>query len=105
MVRNYIIRDELYPEETRLECGISQQTCIMLEYDWVAKEEYATSRQNGILFQEDLLYTNVTIKETDYLMVYVADIELALRLAQRYVDESDKNYSVIGVDSSYSVFD
>lgn len=107
MVKHYIIRDKLYKEEERLENGISQQVCINLSCYSKPVNLYATHRENRFLVQDECLYENKRIKEYSKLIIYVLNEELALKLANRWINEpsqKEREYEIVDVDKYYSVF-
>ena len=107
MVKHYIIRNKLYNEEERLENGISQQVCIDLSHYSKPLNLYATHREGRFLVQDELLHENTKIREHSKLIIYVLDEELALMLANRWINEpsqKEKAYEIAGVDKYYSIF-
>lgn len=108
MVKNYIIRNDLYEEEVRLEKGLSQQVCVMLKYNCKPTDIYETHREGGLLVQDNMIYEKAVLNGFDYLIVYVSDDEVALKLAERWIEEEKhkgKKYSLVGVDYTFSIFD
>jgi len=108
-VRHFIIRNDLYADEERLETGISCQIAIYVDYGYPNADIYEVDYQKGILKQGTLIN-----KKTDQrsglisVIFYVYDEQLALELAQRWVNEEKQkkqDYRVIGINKSYSVFD
>lgn len=107
-MRHYIIRNNLYDEETRLEEGISQQVCVDVSYYKKPVDVYSAHKENGFLVQGDLIAKNIIHKSHAKLIVYINSDILALELAQRWCDEAEqkkKGYHVFGIDKNYSVFD
>lgn len=108
MVKHYIIRDKLYKEENRLEVGISQQVCIDLScYSKIPMNIYSAHREGKILVQYDIISENKRMKKYVKLIVYVKDEKLALKLADRGINETtqkEKDYKIVGIDKYYSVF-
>ena len=107
MVKNYILRHQLYKEETRVENILNQQVSIIVEYDCKPMDIYSASRNNGLLVCGELIQKNVIKKGTSYLNIYVKDEKLALELAERWANEpkqKEGNYRVYGVDKYYYIF-
>lgn len=109
MVKNFIIRDELYSEENRQEYGISLQVCVVLDHIYNKKVMYyETSKQNGLLVKGKVLHTDVPLQGTERIIFHVRDQEIAMKLAYRWCEENstvEHKYTVIGVDNYFSPLD
>lgn len=108
-IRHILIRDELYPEEERLDKGISQQVAVYVDYAYPKADIYEVNDQKGIFEQETLIKKNA-VQRSGLISVlfYVSDEKLALELAHRWVNEEiqkKQDYRVIGINASYSIFD
>lgn len=108
-IRHIIVRNELYPEENRLETCISQQVAIYVDHVFPKADIYEVNYQRGILDQGILIKKNA-VQRSGLISVlfYVVDEKLALELSHRWVNEENQtkqDYRVIGINHSYSVFD
>ncbi len=108
-IRHMIVRNELYPEEERLETGISQQIAVYVDHAYPNADIYEVNYQNGILEQGTLIKKNA-VQRSGLISVifYVSDEKQALELAKRWVSEDNQkkqDYRVIGINQSFSVFD
>ena len=54
-IRHIIVRNELYPEENRLETRISQQVAVYVDHAYPNVDIYEVSYQRGILEQGTLI--------------------------------------------------
>jgi hypothetical protein len=108
-IRHIMIRNELYPEEIRLETGISQQVAIYVDHAYPNSDIYEVNYQRKILEHGTLIKKNAAQRSGLISVIfYVLDEKLALELAHRWVNEENQNkqdYRVIGINHSYSVFD
>lgn len=108
-IRYIIVRNELYPEEERLETGISQQVAVYVDHAYPNADIFEVNYQKGILEQGPLIKKNADQRSgLISVLFYVLDEKLALELAHRWVNEEKQkkqDYRVIGINHSYSVFD
>lgn len=96
MVKNYIIRNELYHDEIHDENTFRQQKCVILEKQRQAHIDIKGER------------VKVIVKDSYYFIAYVDSDEKALEIASRWIQEDSQkedNYSIHGIDHYYSVFD
>jgi hypothetical protein len=108
-IRHIIVRNELYPEEERLETGISQQVAVYVDYSYPNMDVYEIVK-NGKLIEEGPLIKNNVPQRSGFIRIifYGVTDEVALELANRWVLEEEQkklDYKVHGVDKNYSVFD
>lgn len=96
MVKQYIIRNEIYHDEIRFENRFNQQRCVILE-----KQRHALVNINGE-------QVKVIVRDLYYFIAYVKSDEKAIEIATRWItEERQKNneiYEVKWVDSNYSIF-
>ena len=107
-MRNFIGRDHLYDEEYYNKEGLSQQVCITVNYKHKHHELYEVERQNGLIISTNLIGKDIVSTKSGNIIFYVRDEELALELAKRWIKEEKskrKEYTLRGVDSTFSVFD
>ena len=84
------------------------QVCIIMRYDDPPMDLYETIVHRGYIEQGSLIKKGYIGHSYSKTIFYVRDPALALELAQRWANEEPqrlKNYRVIGVDNSFSVFD
>lgn len=106
MIKHYIIRTQLYEEETKLDFGISPQIAVVIEHIYnKCVNYYEAERTKGYISKGDLLHAKVPLQGTEKLIIYIQDEELAMKLAKRWCVENtneDHQYKVLGIDKNYS---
>ncbi len=109
VVRHYTIRNELYKEEFRPDKGIPQQVAVLVNHAYPNMNIYETIQHKGFIETRDIIQRNAPQRSgLIHVLFYVQDEELALKLAERWVNEEEQrkqDYRVIGIDRYYSVFD
>jgi hypothetical protein len=108
-IRHIIVRNELYPEEERLEMGISQEVAVYVDHAYPNADIYEVNYHKGFIEQGELIIKNA-IQRSGLInaIFYVSNEQIALVLADRWVNEEKQkkqDYRVIGINHSYSVFD
>jgi hypothetical protein len=96
MFRNYIIRNDIYPDEIEDNNTFRQQKCVILEKE----------RDALIVLNNEEVKTKV--RDLYYFIAYVDSNEKALEIASRFVKEEAQNndiYKIKWVDQQYSIFD
>jgi hypothetical protein len=109
MIRHLIIRNELYPEEYRPTSGIPEQISIFVDCRYPNVDLYEANVGKHLIEEGSLIKKNVHPRSgLIRLIIYVQDKDLALKLAERWVNEPSQrkdDYQVIGIEHDYSVFD
>jgi hypothetical protein len=108
-VRHYHIRNELYKEEYRPADGIPQRIAVLVDHAYPNMDIYETIQHKGYIETGDIIQRNAPQRSgLVHVLFNLKDEELALQLAQRWVNEEAQkklDYRVIGIDHYYSVFD
>ena len=107
-MRNFIGRDKLYDEEYYNKEGLSQQVCITVNYKYKHHELYEVERQNGIIISTNLIGKDIISTKSGNVIFYVREEKLALKLANRWIEAekaNGKEYTLVGVDNTFSIFD
>lgn len=109
-IRHIKLRNQLYPEETYLESGISLQTAVYVTHKLPNVDTYELIRQPGGAYQKGRLISKDVPQRSGLISVifYVNNDDLALELANRWVNEEEQlkqDYKVVGINNSFSVFD
>jgi hypothetical protein len=112
MFRNYIIRNDIYPDEIEDNNTFRQQKCVILEKETKIGPIYElikVGRGNRYYYEEGDMIAESTIKrDLYYFIAYVDSDEKALEIASRFVKEEAQNntiYKIKWVDQHYSIFD
>jgi hypothetical protein len=109
VVRHYNIRNEIYEEEYRPDTGIPQRVAVLVDHAYPNMDTYETIRHKDYIEIGDIIQKNAPQRSgLISVLFYVQDEELALKLAQRWVNEEEQkkqDYRVIGIDHYYSVFE
>lgn len=108
MVKHYIIRKILYDEETRNEYELSHQVSVMLKHTYKTRETvYEARKTNGLIVSGESIYCRDKHTTRVYLIIYVKEESLALKLADRWCNENNDSlnyYHVKSVEHAYSIF-
>jgi hypothetical protein len=108
-VRHYHIRNQLYKEEYRPANCIPQQVAVLVDHAYPNMNTYETIQHKGYIETGDIIQRNAPQRSgLIHVLFYVKEEELALKLAQRWVNEEAQkklDYRVIGIDHYFSVFE
>lgn len=108
-IRHIIVRNELYSNEKRFEGGISQQVAVYVNHAYSNADIHEVIQHKGYIEQgKDIQKNAVQRSGLISVIFYVLDEQMALELADRWVNEEEQknqDYRIIGINHNYSIFD